>query len=325
MTQRRIVAYLDQSDISYLATGRGPSGTDYVRLRDRLQRLSEDGALRVRTSFAHLTESLPLRRRSRRAIMELLRSLRDATFVCNFPGEFWQAELDRRAPEIREARIATVEPLFWAPFLLFALLGRPCAELEARLRQGLRREVKRGLPELDERFIRLVLQDEAPKLLDLTQETAPGTALRYWLSLRYHRGLRKAFERRGFDYPHGGIKAYRQGTHGFGQLDPLVRSQVSARALRAEEMPALALSTAIKRSIGMDLGRSDLRSDDHDAWHVTYSAYCDVATADRRVLDATKQARRSLRSPRWYPTGRLQELVDDVEAGAILPPCRGSP
>lgn len=155
----RIVAYLDQSDISYLATGRGPSGTDYVHLRHRLQRLSESGVLRVRTSFAHLTESLPLDSldwRSQRAILALLGSLRDATFVCNYPGEFWRAELEHRAPEIREARISEAEPLFWAPFLLFGLLGRPGTALETWLRQEVRREVKRGLPKLDERAIRLL-------------------------------------------------------------------------------------------------------------------------------------------------------------------------
>src|SRR5689334_13641226 len=106
MMRRPATVYLDQSDLSYLATGRGPAGIDYLRLRDRLVRLSEHGLLRVRTSFVHVTESLRLRWHSQRAILELLRSLPYATFVCNFPHEFWHAELARRAPEIREIRIA---------------------------------------------------------------------------------------------------------------------------------------------------------------------------------------------------------------------------
>lgn len=162
------------------------------------------------------------------------------------------------------------------------------------------------------------MQDKAPTLLDVVQAARPGAALRWWLWVRFHQHLRRALGRRGFDYPYGGVEAYRKGTHGFGEISPLVRREVSTRSFRAEEMPALALSTAIKRGIGMDLGRSDLQSDDHDVWHITYSAYCDVATADRRVLNATKELRRTLQRPRWYRAGHLQELVDDVEAGLVV-------
>lgn len=317
MTRRPVIAYLDQSDISYLAMGRGPAGTDYVELRDRLQRLCERGLLRVRTSFAHLTESLRLRRRSRRAVVDFLRGLPSATFVCNFPYEFWQAEVEGRAPEIREGRIATAEPLFWAPFLLFALADRPSTAIGTRLRQGLKRELNLGLPKPDQRFVRLVMQEEAPTLLDAARIAPPSALLRSWLSLRLTHFLRKAMERRGYEQPSDFIKSYRRGTYGFGHLDPMLHRWVPAwsSARVAEAMPALALGTAINGSLGRDLGRLDLGSDEHDVWHATYSAYSDVATADRRVLDATKEVRRRLQRPHWYRAGHLHELVDDVEAG----------
>lgn len=317
MTRRPVIAYLDQSDISYLAMGRGPAGTDYVQVRDRLQRLCERGLLRVRMSFAHFTESLRLRRRSRRAVVDFLRGLPNATFVRNFPNEFWQAEVEGRAPEIREGRIATAEPLFWAPFLLHALADRPSTAIWIWVRQGLKRELNLGLPKLDQRFVRLVMQEEAPTLFDAARIAPPSVLLRYWLSLRLTHFLRKAMERRGYEHPFDFIKSYRRGTYGFGHLDPMLRrwgpAWSSARAAAA--MPALALGIAINGSIGRDLGRLDLGSDERDVWHASYAAYSDVATADRRVLDATKEVRRRLHRPRWYRAGHLHELVDDVEAG----------
>jgi len=315
--RRRVVAYLDQSDISYLAMGRGPGGADYAGLRARLQRLSESGQMRVRTSFAHLAESLRLRWRSRRAVLDLLGSLRDATFVCNFPYELWQAELAGREPEIREARISTAGRLFWLPFLVTAFGERAPSALHLWVRRKLRDELKDGLPMLEERDIRLIMQDDAPPLLNAARAASPIAALRHGLLLRFQRHMWGVLERRGYESPWDGVASYRQGTHGFGQLDREIRGQLSAGTLSAESMPSVALSVAIKRSIGKDLGRDDLRSDDHDTWHATYAAYCDAATVDRRVFDATKEVRKRLPRPRWYRTGTLQALLDDVETGSI--------
>lgn len=313
-----LTVYLDQSDLSYLSTGRGPAGTDYVRLRDRLVRLSERGMLRVRASFVHVTESLRLRWHSQRAILELLRSLPRASFVRNFPHEFWRAELARRELEIREIPIAAVKSLFWAPFVFFALADRPYAALTIWFRQELKREMKRGLPVVDERIFHAITRADMPAFSDVARATPLGVALPSWLHLRFMRWCWRTLQQRGYDDLFEPVEAYRKGAYGFGPHDTEVLDLARGRSsYRIEAMPALALSAAVRRSIGSDIGRRDLQSDDHDAWHVAYSAYCDVATADRRVLDATKQVRRSLLRPRWYPSGRLHELLDDIEAALI--------
>jgi len=97
--------------------------------------------------------------------------------------------------------------LFWAPFLLFALADRPSTAINIWLRQGLKRELNLGVPKPDERFVRFVMHEEAPTLLDAARIAAPRVLLRCWLSLRLSHFLRRALKRRGFEYPSSAASA----------------------------------------------------------------------------------------------------------------------
>ncbi len=322
---RPLIVYLDQSDLSYLALRSGPHGID-AGTRARVQRLSEQNVLRVRTSIAHLTEAQRLGRRKLRALVGLLRELPHVSFVRNYPHEIWAAELEGRIPALEEVPIAATTPMFWASFVLFTALSRPALALEAVLRRAIKEELQRPRAVIEPRLVDALMQDDMRVLFDPgRRDPRPGLSLRSLLLFAFQRRAWRWLRRHGHDHPLGVFDAYRKGDLGFGHLHAQVRAHRDTWGSpgRAASMPACALGVAIKRSLGGDGGRLYQASDEIDVYHAAYAAYSDVATTDRRVFDATKRLRTGIERLRWWwRSGYLNELLDAIEAGQICPRSR---
>lgn len=125
-------------------------------------------------------------------------------------------------------------------------------------------------------------------------------------------------QKRGFSKPFELLDAHKRGLTGFGMLDERIRrdADLNGSSERAATKPACALSVAVRRSVGGDLGRVDLESDELDAMHVAYAAYSDVATVDKRVLSAVRRFEKHVPWVRWWPTGKLDELIETIASAA---------
>ncbi len=310
MSRRRLVLYLDQSDLSDLASRRGPNGQDYAQVRNHLVDLSRRGVVRVRTSVAHLIESLGLDWRRRRELRQLLLELPDAGFSRAYPGQIWEAELNGEAPVLGDVRIATTTPLFWASFVFFTSVSRPLSAMETWLRREIKKESQRVPADLQKVVSRAIIEGD-PDLL-------PGgkRLLRNRIAYLVQRRAWRSLQNRGHDHPFGFLRAYKRGVSGFGVLDERIRdaADLTGSPQRAAMKPACAVSIAVRRSVGADLQRVDERSDDMDAMHVAYAVYSDVATVDKRVMSAVKPFEKHL-DVRLWPTGKLEGLVEAIERG----------
>ena len=92
----------------------------------------------------------------------------------------------------------------------------------------------------------------------------------------------------------------------------------------ARAAPATVLRAGMHRQRDNNTSRHEkdkVDSDfEYDVRHIAYAAYSDVATIDAENFDATKGARRLLDRPAFHGTGKLRDVLQDIEAALAAPP-----
>jgi hypothetical protein len=321
------ILYLDQSDWSYLAKGSVVAGVDYRALRLRLTELSRRGVVRVRVSFVHGMESLRLDRHQLLTGLEILRALPGAVFAVNGSDAIFRHEVIHPGVPVPIVDVPVGRALMTRiPLGLRAVLH--LVHLALRLGVSAHRAAKAADRKVDSdtrRRQNRAVRSSDPTAVLTKKERRQGVRppLRVRLGIALSRPIMDILRRWG--YYHVDDNPQRQELQHDGVMwmaslgTEHVRRAVALgpkwESTEAAEMPACALRVAFERKINGDLRYDDQPSDTFDAAHLAYIAYSDAATADTRVIEATKNVRKHLARPRWlFPPGRLDKLLNCLEA-----------
>lgn len=322
--------YLDTSDLSCLLKGRGPPGTgDWGAHRARLEALITADRVQLYVSLIHVAEmafkpsvaALALEWLERGVPVSIILTSSDAIFRAELSG----ASIAIVAMPLTRAMLQSQRvPLRIGP-IKTSISGAQAARVLKYFTkmwagaENLSKRARRRPASLSRQEHRAQLRRSDDATEDVIRGSTPSMPLPV-------QGLAKAFgalaprvlATRGLTLddvrrqvrlaPGRSWMTGLVGPAGWDAAQSFVRDPVRA--------PSSALRDAIENWEARDAMREARSSTVYDVNHAAYAGRCDVATIDGPNLRATAAVRAKLTRTRFYKTGKIDAVLDAIEAGA---------